>query len=86
MITVVAYLKGIPASNNNPEKPRSLTSFIAGVNSLGDHGVLNSDNNLLKADVAVIQGYVHEEGKIYFIYLSIGLFASSHFPSVLSYF
>jgi len=63
MYTVVSYLKGIPASNNNPEKPRSLTNFIAGVNSIGDRGILSNDNTLINADVAVIQGYVHEDGK-----------------------
>ena len=63
MVTVVSYLKGIPASNNNPEKPKSLIDFITGVNALGDHGILNDFDNLIKSDVAVIQGYVHEDGK-----------------------
>lgn len=63
MLTVVSYLKGIPASNRNPEKPLSLTNFACGVNSVGDTGVVSDDLNLVKSDVAVIQGYVHEDGK-----------------------
>ena len=63
MVTVVSYLKGIPASNKNPEKPLSLTNFIAGVNNTGDKGIVSNDFNLINAEVAIIQGYVHEEGK-----------------------
>lgn len=63
MVTVVSYLRGIPASNNNPEKPKVLTDFITGVNNTGDSGILNDKTELIKADVAVIQGYVHEDGK-----------------------
>jgi hypothetical protein len=63
MLNVISYLKGIPASNRNPEKPLSLTNFISGVNSVGDNGVVSDDLNLIKSDVAIIQGYVHEEGK-----------------------
>lgn len=63
MYTVVAYLKGIPPKNNNPEKPRSLTNFIQGVNIIGDKGIICDDTKLIQSDVAVIQGYVHNEGK-----------------------
>jgi len=63
MITVVSYLRGIPASNKNPEKPKSLTNFIEGVNSVGDKGIISNDLNIQKSVVAVIQGYVHEDGK-----------------------
>ena len=63
MITVASYLAGIPAANKNPEKPRSLTNFITGVNAVGDRGILNSNPKLIPDSVAVIQGYVHEEGK-----------------------
>lgn len=63
MINVVSYLKGIPASNNNPEKPASLTNFITGVNVVGDRGIISNDYTLINSDVAVMQGYVHEEGK-----------------------
>lgn len=63
MYTVVSYLKGIPPRNNNPEKPRSLTNFIQGVNVIGDKGIVSDDTRLIQSDVAVIQGYVHNEGK-----------------------
>ena len=61
--TVVSYLRGIPASNKNPEKPRVLSDFVIGVNANGDKGILSNDLKLIVADVAVIQGFVHEEGK-----------------------
>lgn len=63
MFTVVSYLKGIPPGNKNPEKPAALTNFVNGVNLCGDRGMLSDDIKLQNADVAVIQGYVHEEGK-----------------------
>lgn len=63
MITVVSYLKGIPPKNNNPEKPKSLINFIKGVNKIGDNGSVNDDTRILNSDVAVIQGFVHNEGK-----------------------
>lgn len=63
MVTVVSYLCGIPASNNNPEKPKSLINFIEGVNILGDKGIISYDTTLKRADVAVIQGFVHEDSK-----------------------
>jgi hypothetical protein len=63
MITVVSYLKGIPIGNKNVGKPAALTNFINGVNLSGDRGILSNDMRLQNADVAVIQGYVHEDGK-----------------------
>lgn len=63
MVKVVSYLKGIPASNNNPEKPKVLIDFIKGVNAVGDQGIVNHDANLILSDVAIVQGFVHEEGK-----------------------
>lgn len=63
MKTVVAYLKVIPASNKNPEKPGSLLNFIQGVNASGDRGIIQNDVSLIPADTAIIQGYVHEDSK-----------------------
>lgn len=63
MFTVVSYLKGIPAGNNNQEKPRVLNSFVDGVNVCGDRGIVSDESELIRSDVAVIQGYVHEDGK-----------------------
>lgn len=63
MYTVVSYLKGIPPKNKNPEKPRSLINFIQGVNAVGDTGIVSEDHRIINSDAAVIQGYVHEDGK-----------------------
>lgn len=63
MTTVISYLAGIPPNNKNAGKPAALTNFINGVNLCGDRGILSHDMRLQKADVAVIQGYVHEDGK-----------------------
>lgn len=60
---VVSYLAGIPASNKNLEKPRILEYFIQGVNKEGDIGILHNQSTLLDCDLAVIQGFVHEQGK-----------------------
>jgi len=63
MIKVAAYLKGIPPRNTNPEKPALLRNFIEGVNKTGDSGMLIDDNNIQESDVALIQGFVHENSK-----------------------
>jgi hypothetical protein len=60
MKTVVAYLSGVPSAHKNPHKIEVLQRFIAGVNVARDHGIAHIGNNLLPADVAVIQGWVHE--------------------------
>lgn len=60
---VAAYLKGIPARNTNPEKPALLRNFIEGVNAIGDEGLLVQDSRVVEADVALIQGFVHEKSK-----------------------
>lgn len=57
---VISYLKGIPANNKNPEKPEVLKRFAQGVTAIGDQGVAHSGDWLL-SDVAVLQGYVHED-------------------------
>ncbi len=61
--TAIAYYAGIPPSNNNPEKPAILDNFIQGVNASGDTGIQHRFSNVLPCDVALIQGYVHENGK-----------------------
>lgn len=61
--TAVAYYKGIPPSNKNPEKPMILDYFIEGVNRSGDRGIAHRDMNTMPCDVALIQGFVHEHGK-----------------------
>ena len=57
---VVSYLKGIPGSNKNPEKPEDLKRFIQGVQVHGDVGIAH-DGLYTPSDVAVLQGYVHED-------------------------
>jgi len=63
MISVASYLGGIPPANTNPEKPALLKNFIEGVQRAGDNGFLVKNNRILDVDVAVIQGWVHENSK-----------------------
>jgi len=60
VLTVRSYLSGIPTRNKNPEKPLILTNFIEGVNRCGDNGEAIT-GDWAPSDVAVIQGYVHED-------------------------
>ena len=61
--TAVAYYKGIPPNNNNPEKPAILDNFCHGVRSVGDIAVAHQGMDAISCDVALIQGFVHEHGK-----------------------
>lgn len=61
---VVAYLSSVPAKNKNPNKPETLKRFINGVSRTGDQGILHTGTNLVNCDVAFIQGWQHEHGKI----------------------
>lgn len=60
---VVSYLSGVPPSSKNTNKKEILTRFITGVNNIGDDGVAHSGFDVVPADVAVIQGWTHEQGK-----------------------
>jgi len=62
-LTAVAYYAGIPANNNNPEKPQILDNFVMGVNAAGDLGIAHRAMTVIPCDVALIQGFVHEQGK-----------------------
>jgi len=62
-LTAVAYYGGIPPNNSNPEKPMILDNFIKGVRAYGDNGIAHQGMNPLVCDVALIQGFVHEDGK-----------------------
>lgn len=62
-LTVASYLKGIPPGNSNPEKPLLLKNFIQGVNAVGDRGILVEDLRYVQTDVAVVQGFVHQNSK-----------------------
>lgn len=60
MKKVVAYLAGVPSAHKNPHKIEVLQKFIAGVNAANDYGVAHTENSIIPADVAVIQGWVHK--------------------------
>jgi len=62
-LTAVAYYGGIPLNNSNPEKPQILDNFIMGVNTAGDLGIAHRAMTAIPCDVALIQGFVHEQGK-----------------------
>jgi hypothetical protein len=62
-LTAVAYYKGIPPGNKNPEKPLILNNFCQGVQALGDTAIAHQGMNAVACDVALIQGFVHEHGK-----------------------
>lgn len=62
-LTAVAYYKGIPPNNNNPEKPAILDNFCQGVLAAGDIAIKHQGMHVVACDVALIQGFVHEHGK-----------------------
>lgn len=61
MKTVIAYLSGVPSPHKNPHKIEVLTRFVQGVNQAGDRGLSHQGRSLMSCDVAVIQGWVHED-------------------------
>lgn len=64
MTIAVAYYGGIPPHNNNPEKPMILDNFLKGVQNSGDTAIAHKSMDVItNADVALIQGFVHEHGK-----------------------
>jgi len=62
-LTAVAYYGGIPPYNNNLEKPLILNNFIKGVSAAGDSAIAHRGMNAITCDVALIQGFVHDDGK-----------------------
>jgi len=62
-LTAVAYYGGIPPNNSNLEKPQILDFFIEGVRKVGDIGIDHRQMSVIPCDVALIQGFVHEQGK-----------------------
>jgi hypothetical protein len=62
-LTAVAYYGGIPPNNSNPEKPQILDFFIEGVRKVGDVGIDHRQMSVIPCDIALIQGFVHEQGK-----------------------
>ena len=61
--TAVAYYGGIPPHNKNLEKPMILDNFLQGVNQMGDLGIAHRAMTAIPCDVALIQGFVHDDGK-----------------------
>lgn len=59
MKTVVSYLSGIPSRSKNSHKTELLKRFAEGVIKCGDTGIIHTGENLIDADAAVIQGWVH---------------------------
>ncbi len=62
-LTAAAYYGGIPLKNNNPEKPLILDYFCQGVTNAGDLAIAHRAMNIVSCDVALIQGFVHDDGK-----------------------
>lgn len=62
-LTAVAYYAGIPPNNTNKEKPLILDNFCKGVSVVGDISVAHRGTNIVSCDVALIQGFVHDQGK-----------------------
>lgn len=60
---IISYYNVVPTKNKSQEKFDILTKFIQGVNKVGDTGILHKDNDVINCDVAVIQGWQHEQGK-----------------------
>jgi hypothetical protein len=58
---VVSYLKTVPAKNNNKQKTDLLFKFVKGVDKVGDVGKINNTEQLEDSEVAVIQGWVHND-------------------------
>lgn len=60
---VVSYYNVVPSVNKSQEKSDILTRFVKGVTAAGDEGVLHKSNTVVDADVGVIQGWQHQQGK-----------------------
>ena len=60
MISFVSYVNSAPAGNKNPHKREVLERFAKGVSAFGDNSIAHYSTNLIPAQVAFIQGWVHE--------------------------
>jgi len=56
----VSYLSGIPAGEKNLHKKEILLNFSQGVANIGDDSIAHNGTQLIPAEVAFIQGWVHE--------------------------
>ena len=57
---VISYMKSVPVANSNQQKTDLLIKYITGVNKIGDSGLVYYDDKIIDCDVAVIQGWVHQ--------------------------
>lgn len=57
---VISYMKSVPSANSNKQKTDLLIKYIQGVNTVGDDGSVYYGDKLVDCDVAVIQGWVHQ--------------------------
>lgn len=62
-LSAVAYYAGIPPNNSNLEKPQILDYFCQGVIASGDSAIAHREMSVLDCDIALIQGFVHNDGK-----------------------
>ena len=60
---LVSYHSGIPPKNNKAEKPAILNNFVQGVCTKGDKGINHFGNNIIDCNVALLQGFVHQNSK-----------------------
>lgn len=60
---IVSYSQVVPKKNNSDEKEQLLKKFLVGVNAAGDQTIYHQGFNLVDCDVAVIQGWQHQQGK-----------------------
>lgn len=62
---VISYLASLPTKSLQEvnQKTKTLRYFIDGVNALGDQGIVSDQLEYQPCDVAVILGWVHENGK-----------------------
>lgn len=64
---VISFLATLPSKLINSPKPDkkilTLKNYIAGVNTVGDQGTVSTELRYQPCDVAVMLGWVHEQGK-----------------------
>lgn len=57
---IVSYLGGVPSPHKSPHKTEVLRRFADGVNTHGDIGIAHQGRDLIKCDLGIIQGWVHD--------------------------
>ena len=57
---IVSYLGGVPSPHKSPHKTEVLRRFADGVNTHGDIGIAHQGRDLIKCDLGIIQGWIHD--------------------------